>query len=124
VRRPLPSDYVPDPNEELHEIERRLEILEQTMRDVELGKQELHKFESVEDASQWARENQKSCVIVVVNIGSKWVAHMVEDDYSVTPICNCNGEIININYIDGGDGDGHAYVEDVHIWDGGGAAGY
>jgi hypothetical protein len=124
VKRPMPSDYISDQSEELYEIERRLELLEAVLKDIELGNQEWYKFASTADASQWARENQKSGVIVVVRIDSKWVAHMVEDDYSVTPICNCNGEMVVIDIYDGGDADGHEDATEIQIWDGGGAAGF
>lgn len=124
VKRPMPSDYISDQSEELYEIERRLELLEAMLKDIELGNQEMQKFESVEDAEQWARENQKSGVIVVVRIENKWIAHMIEDDYSVTPICNCDGEMVEITILDGGDADGYVEEEVIQYWDGGGAAGY
>ena len=124
VRRPMPSDYVSDQSEELYEVERRLELLEIMLKDIELGNQEMQKFESVEAASQWAKENNKTGIIVVVRIDGKWIAHMVEDDYDVTPICDCNGQAVEVNIIDGGDGDGYEQEEIVQYWDGGGAAGY
>lgn len=123
VRRPMPSDYISDQSEEMHEIEHRLELLENMLKDIELGKQELQKFESKEEASQWAKENNQSGRIVVVRIDSKWVAHMVEDDYSVTPICDCKGQMVVVDIYDGGDADGHEDATEVQIWDGGGAAG-
>lgn len=125
VQRPMPSDYISDSSEEINEIERRLKLLEDTLKDIELGNQEMQKFESVESAKQWAQENQKSAIIVVVRIDSKWIAHMVEDDYSVTPICDCNGEEVVVNVADGGDSDGYNKAEqfEVQIWDGGNAAG-
>lgn len=124
VKRPMPSDYISDQSEELYEVERRLELLETVLKDIELGNQELQKFESVADATRWARENKKSGTIVVVRIDGKWIAHMVEDDYSVTPICNCNGEMVVVDIYDGGDADGHEDATDVRVWDGGGAAGF
>lgn len=125
VQRPMPSDYIFDTSEEIYEIEHRLELLEIMLKDIELGNQEMQKFESVDEAKQWARENQKSGVIVVVRIDGKWIAHMVEDDYDVTPICNCDGQMIEIDIYDGGDADGYdEQTEAVQVWDGGGAAGY
>ena len=124
VKRPMPSDYISDQSEELYEVERRLELLEIMLKDIELGNQELRKFESTQEASTWARENGKSGVIVVVRIDGKWIAHMVEDDYSVTPICDCNGQMVEVKIYDGGDADG--FDEDTEIiqyWDGGSAAG-
>lgn len=124
VKRPMPSDYISDQSEEMYEIEHRLELLEAMLKDIELGKQEWYKFTSTADAAQWARENQKSGVIVVVRIDGKWIAHIVEDDYSVTPICNCDGQMVVIDIYDGGDADGHEDATEVQIWDGGGAAGF
>lgn len=125
VRRPMPSDYVSDQSEELYDVERRLELLELMLKDIELGKQEMQKFESKTEASQWAKDNNQSGCIVVVRINGKWIAHMVEDDYSVTPICDCNGQMIEVKIYDGGDADGYDKTEqvEVQIWDGGGAAG-
>lgn len=125
VRRPMPSDYISDQSEEMYEIERRLELLEIMLKDIELGNQEMQKFDAVDDAAKWAQDNQKSGIIVAVRIDSKWIAHMVEDDYSVTPICNCNGENVVVNIFDGGDGDGYDENEEVfQVWDGGRAADY
>lgn len=123
VKRPMPSDYISDQSEEMYEIERRLELLEIMLKDIEAGTQEMQKFASIEDAGAWAKENKKSGIIVVVRIDGKWIAHMVEDDYSVTPICNCNGDMVEVDIYDGGDADGHDDATEIQIWDGGGAAG-
>jgi hypothetical protein len=123
VQRPMPSDYISDSSEELYEIEHRLELLEAMLKDIELGNQEIQKFDTTEAASQWAREAKQSGVIVVVRMDGKWIAYMVEDDYSVTPICNCNGEMVEVDIYDGGDSDGHDDLTEVQVWDGGSAAG-
>lgn len=125
AKRPMPSDYISDQSEELYEVSRRLEILEAVLKDIELGNKELDKFESVDEASAWAKQNKKSGIIVVVRINGKWIAHMVEDDYSVTPICDCNGEMVEVNIFDGGDGDGYDESEtpEILIYDGGSAFG-
>ena len=124
VQRPMPSDYVSDQSEELYDVERRLELLEAMLKDIELGNQEMAKFESKMEASRWAKDNQKSGLIVAVRIDGKWIAHMVEDDYDVTPICDCNGKAVEIDVYDGGDADGHEDTMNIKIWDGGGAAGF
>ena len=124
VKRPMPSDYISDQSEEMYEIERRLEMLEIMLKDIELGNQEMKKFDSVEDAASWARENKQTGIIVVVRIDTKWVAHMMEDDYDVTPICDCDGEMVEIPNLDGGDADGYVEEEVIQYWDGGSAAGY
>lgn len=127
IKRPIPDGYVMDQNDEIDEINHRLEILETVLRDIEQNGTvgSLQKFESVADASQWARANKISGTIVVVRVRGKWIAHMVEDDYTVTPICDGNGEMVEIKLLDGGDSDGYTTEEliEVHIWDGGSAAG-
>lgn len=123
VQRPMPSDYISDQSEELYEVNHRLELLEAMLKDIELGNQEMQKFESVEKAEAWAQENKKSGMIIVVRVDARWIAHMIEDDYSVTPICDCNGEMVEVDVFDGGDSDGHEEADEVQVWDGGGAAG-
>lgn len=125
IKRPIPDGYVMDQTEEIDEILQRLELLEAMLKDIELGNQELRKFETIEAAEKWAQESKNAGSIVVVRIDSKWVAHIVEDDYSVTPICDCNGEMVVVDIYDGGDADGYDESEqvEVQIWDGGSAAG-
>lgn len=124
IKRPIPDGYVMDQGEQVDDINRRLELLEAMLKDIELGNQELQKFETVEEAEAWANETKQSGTIVVIRIDNKWIAHIVEDDYSVTPICDCNGDAVIVNLIDGGDGDGYTQEEIIQYWDGGGAAGY
>lgn len=124
IKRPIPDGYVMDQGEQLDDINRRLEILENVLKDIELGNKELNKFESIEEAEQWAKEEQAAGSIVAIHIDSKWIAYIVEDDFSVTPICDCNGNEVVINIIDGGDEDGYTEEELIQYWDGGGAAGY
>lgn len=127
IQRPIPDDYVMDQGEQVDDIQRRLEILENVLKDIELGRQELKKFESVEEAEAWAKEVEKIGIVVAVHIDGKWIAHMVEDDYKVTPICDCNGNMVVVNIVDGGDSDGYDQEEEsgekIVYWDGGGAAG-
>lgn len=67
------------------------------------------KFENTLDATAWAKANGKFGIIVTIKVNGQWVAHIIEDDYSVTPICDC---------------DENVDVTKVVYWDGGGAAGY
>lgn len=121
ARRPMPNDYVPDQNEDLSDITHRLEMLEAAIRDV----RKINKFDTVEEASAWAEANQKTGLVVAIKFEGRWIAHMVEDDYSVTPICDNNGELVTIDIYDGGDADGYDAAEqfEIVIWDGGGASG-
>lgn len=125
VQRPIPAGYVSDQSEEIEDVNRRLEMLENILKDIEIGTTTLKKFETVIDAQNWAKENKQTGIIVVIRMDYKWIAHMVEDDYSVTPICDNSGEMVEVNLMDGGDSDGYTYEEmsNVQFWDGGGAAG-
>lgn len=126
IKRPIPDGYVADQNNGLDEINARLERLEAMLKDVEAGIQSFKKFDSIEEASQWAKNEQISGIVVVVRIEEKWIAHVVEDNFTVTPICDCNGQQVEVNIFDGGDEDGYAEEEllEVKVWDGGNAAGF
>ena len=125
VQRPMPSDYISDQSEEMYDIQHRLDLLEAMLKDIELGRQEINKFTTIEEAEQWAKETKNPGTIIVVRIDGRWIAHIVEDDYSVTPICDSNGEMVEINLYDGGDADGFSQDEiiEVQYWDGGSASG-
>ena len=102
-----------------------MEVLESLLKDIESGKQEFVKFNSMVDAAKWAVESGQAGDIVVVKLDIGWVPHIVEDDKSIVPICNCDGEMVVVDIYDGGDADGYTPEEQllVQIWDGGGAAG-
>ena len=102
--RQKPSEYIIDPNEQVDTINRRINALEIAIKDIEAGQQTLVKFESVDEAKTWAKETKHSGIMVAIHIDSKWVAYMVEDDYSVVPVCDGNGDIAIIKVIDGGEG--------------------
>lgn len=125
IQRPIPDDYMCNQEDQLDDVERRLAILEQALENMESGSPNaLKKFETIKEAAAWAQENNSAGAIVVIHMNSKWIAHIVEDDYSITPICDCNGQMVEVN-LDGGDGDGYNEEEqiEVRIWDGGNAAG-
>ena len=125
IQRPIPDDYMCNQEDQLDDVERRLAILEQALENMESGSPNaIKKFETIKEAAAWAQENNSAGAIVVIHMNSKWIAHIVEDDYSITPICDCNGQMVEVN-LDGGDGDGYNEEEqiEVRIWDGGNAAG-
>ena len=57
------------------------------------------------DAAKWAVESGSAGDIVVVRLDVGWVPHVVEDDKRLTPVCNCDGEMVTIA-LDGDDADG------------------
>lgn len=124
VQRPIPVDYVCGQDDAIDDITRRLELLEVLIKDVESGNQEFIKFEDMVEAAKWALAEGKSGDIVVIKIESKWVAHIVEDDKSLSPICDQNGDEVTLTF-DGDDADGinEDEVEYIQIFDGGNAAG-
>ncbi len=128
VKRPIPTDYVCGQDDAIEEIMIRLELLETLMKDVDAGKQQLIKFTDIVEAAKWAVSSGQSGDIIVVKLDEGWVPHIVEDDQSLSPICDCDGEMMTIRF-DGDDANGHTPEEiepDTKIihWDGGGASGY
>lgn len=122
-RQPIPSDYVCEQDVVVENILTRLELLESLLKDVESGKQQFIKFANIVDAAKWAKENGAAGDIVVVKLDAGWVPHVVEDDKSLSAICDCDGDEIVLNIFDGGDSDGYDESEVYQIWDGGSAAG-
>ena len=121
MQQPIPTDYVCEQDAIIDDILMRLEILESLIRDVELGKKSFIKFESMVDAAKWAVENGDPGDIVSIKFDEGWVAHIVENDKSLSPICDCDGNMI---IIDGDDSNGIDEEHEVfQIWDGGSAAG-
>ena len=122
-RQPIPTDYVCEQDAVVEDILTRLELLESLLKDVEAGTQQFTKFANIVDAANWAKESGNAGDIVVVKLDIGWVPHVVEDDKSLSPICNCDGDEIVLDIFDGGDSDGYNAGEVFQIWDGGNAAG-
>lgn len=122
-QQPIPTDYVCEQDAVIENILLRMELLENLLKDVEAGKQQFIKFKNIVDAAQWAKESGNPGDIIVVKLDIGWVPHVVEDDKSLSAICNCDGEEIVIDIYDGGDADGYEDTEMIQIYDGGSAAG-
>ena len=125
-QQPIPTDYICEQDAVIESIITRLDLLESLLKDVEFGKQQLVKFTDNVEAAQWAVNSGEPGDIIVIRLDIGWVPHVVEDDKSLSPICNCEGEMVVIDIYDGGDADGYDETEqlEVRIYDGGGAAGY
>lgn len=127
ARQPIPADYVCEQDAVVEDIMMRLELLEAMLKDVEQGTQEMKKFDNIVDAATWAKDNGVPGIIIVVKLDGKWVPHIVEDDFSLNPICDCDGEMLTITF-DGDDADGiqdDEIDEDtvIYYFDGGSASG-
>ena len=121
-RQPIPTDYVCEQDAVVEDILTRLELLESLLKDVEAGAQQFTKFNNMVEAAQWAKESGKAGDIIVIKLDIGWVPHVVEDDKSLSAICNCDGDEIVLNF-DGDDANGYEEEEEFQIWDGGSAAG-
>ena len=116
IQRPIPVDYVCGQDDALEDIMIRLELLETLIKDVEAGKQEFIKFADMVEAAKWAVAEGNPGDIVVIKVDSRWIAHIVEDDKSLSPICNENGEEVVV-YLDGDDADGiDKNTEETYIY--------
>ena len=138
IQRPIPVDYVCRQDDVIEDLTTRLELLEALIKDVDAGKQEFKKFTSIIEAAQWAVADGTPGDIIVIKLDEGWVPHIVEDDKSMTPICDSNGDMVTIIFdgddadtsdisnatiYDGDDADGIQGVDKVIVYDGGGAAG-
>ena len=123
-QQPIPTNYICEQDAVIEDILIRIELLETFLKEVAEGAKEFTKFDNMVDAAKWAVESGNAGDIVIIKLDTAWVPHIVEDDKSLTPICDCNGEPMIVNLIDGGDGDGYTEEELIQYWDGGGAAGY
>lgn len=123
-RQPIPSDYICEQDAVIENILLRLELLESLIKDVENGSKEFTKFTNMVEAAQWALESGQAGDIVVVKLDIGWVPHVVEEDKSLNPICDCDGDEVILRF-DGDNADGFNETEmfDVKFWDGGSAAG-
>jgi hypothetical protein len=127
AKQPIPSDYICEQDAVVEDIMMRLELLEQTLREIEQGTLEMRKFEDMAEAATWAKENAQAGIIITVKTDGKWVPYVVEDDFSLSPICNCDGEMLVLTF-DGDDADGiqpDEVDEDtlIYYFDGGSASG-
>lgn len=121
-RQPIPTDYVCEQDAVVEDIMTRLELLESLLKDVESGTQQFTKFDNIVEAASWARESGKAGDIIVIKLDIGWVPHVVEDDKSLSAICDCDGDEVVLNF-DGDDANGYDEDEEYNIWDGGNAAG-
>ena len=96
ARQPIPSDYICEQDAAVEAILDRLEMLEDLIKDIETGNQELKKFDNMIDAAKWAKDEGIAGNIVVVYVEDKWIPHIVENDLSLSPICDCSGETMNM----------------------------
>ena len=113
-RQPIPTDYICEQESVVEDILMRLELLENLLKDVENGAQEMKKFTDIVEAALWAKENGKAGDIVVIKLDIGWVPHVIEDDKSLKAICNCDGDEIVLHF-DGEDADGIDAEEDETI---------
>ena len=104
-RQPIPADYICEQDAVVEGILMRIELLESLLKDVEQGAQEMKKFNTIVEASTWAKEHGDAGDIIVIRLDVGWVPHVVEDDKSVSAICDCDGDEIVLQF-DGDDADG------------------
>lgn len=123
MQRPIPVDYVCGQDDIIDDITIRLELLEALMKDVATGKQQLLKFTDIVEAAMWALQEGEPGDIIAIKIDSQWIAHIVEEDKSISVICDASGKEVVIT-LDGDDANGiEGEVEYIQIFDGGNAAG-
>lgn len=94
-QRPIPSDYVVTEDFEFKDFNERLDLVEEIIEDSCFTQ----KFDTLLEAERWAKEHQEAGSIISVNVNSQWAPYIVNEDYSITSICNMENSA-------GGSGDG------------------
>lgn len=70
------------------------------------------RFNSMEEAEVYVKEHELTgCIISVYEVSSGWKAYIVQEDFSIQPICGC--DITNFDILDGGCAGGDRYNFDV-----------
>ena len=79
--RPIPSNYVSNQNDKIENILKKIEQLENAV-----GAAEFKKFNTMEEAKLWAKDNDCVGLLISVNIDGNWVACIIEDNDNIFPI--------------------------------------
>ena len=85
-QRPIPIDYVASEDFQYSDFTERLEIIEEIIEDSCL----VQVFNTVEEAEAWAQSSKEAGAVISVKVGDIWKPHVVEQDYSIVPICDCD----------------------------------
>ena len=86
-KQQCPTDYTYEDDSVLEDILAKIAKLENSITG---GTQGFIKFNNIDDATEWAAQKGESGDIIAVKIDSKWVPHIVEDDFSLSPINGCD----------------------------------
>ena len=79
--RPIPSNYVSNQNDKIENILKKIEQLENAV-----DAAEFKKFNTMEEAKLWAKDNDCVGLLISVNIDGNWVACIIEDNDNIFPI--------------------------------------
>lgn len=86
-KKPRPTDYTYEDDSVLEDILAKIVKLENSLTG---GTQGFIKFNNIDEATVWVAQKGESGDIIAVQIDSKWVPHIVEDDFSLSPINGCD----------------------------------
>lgn len=78
----------------------KLAILGAQIQNIE-EQAKIKKFESIPQAEEWAAQNNAAGSVIVIHEGNQWIVYSINDDLSVSPVCNNEDEVITVNF-DGG----------------------
>lgn len=88
--RQIPSDYIVTEDFYFEDFNTRLRFLEEIVADGCL----IHRFESIEEAEQWAQNSKEIGSVISVQTADGWMTYTVEKDLSVKPVCDCDEEAL------------------------------
>ena len=88
--RQIPSDYIVTEDFYFEDFNTRLRFLEEIVADGCL----IHRFESIEEAEQWAQNSKEIGSVISVQTADGWMTYTVEKDLSVKPVCDCDEDAL------------------------------
>lgn len=92
-QRPIPSDYIPDQDVETGDLVNRIELIEKQLSEIVTGNQGVNRFNSMNEAEKWANEYKEAGAVISVYTESNWTVCIVNDNYTIEPICSEDLEV-------------------------------
>ena len=80
--RPVPEDYTYEEDDRFKDLVDKIESIEDLCENAT----SIKRFDTIHEAEQWAKTYKETGLLVSVKIDSKWVAHVIDYDFSVVKI--------------------------------------
>lgn len=89
--RPIPEDYTYEETDRFKNIVDKVESIEDLVEKMFDGAI----FTSLKQAEEWAKDTKQAGIIISVYNESRWMAYIVENDYSIAPVSGVDIDVDN-----------------------------